>query len=107
MTIATSAMNVPLRCQAPDNVDLETAAVLFSSLSNPIRLGVLLRLLKREWSVNELANDLGLSQSALSQHLAKLKASRVVRTRRDRQTVFYHCNNETVVRLLTEIGLKL
>ncbi len=46
-----------------DNVEaLEKAAVVFTSLSNRIRLSVLLRLIEREWSVNELAADLGISQ---------------------------------------------
>lgn len=83
----------------------EKAAILFSSLSNTVRLGILTRLIIREWSVNELAADLKMSQSALSQHLAKLRQAGVVRARRDRQTIFYHCNEATVMRLLLEVGL--
>jgi len=84
---------------------LEKAAILFSSLSNTVRLGVLLRLIEREWSVNEIASDLEISQSALSQHLGKLRQAGIVRSRRDRQTVFYHCSDITVIRLLADAGL--
>lgn len=88
-----------------DFATLDKAAFVFSSLSNPIRLGVLLRLIEREWSVNEMATDLEISQSALSQHLGKLRQAGIVRSRRDRQTIFYHCSNATIIRLLSEAGL--
>ena len=84
---------------------LEKAADVFSHLSNPSRLNVLLRVIEREWSVNELSADLGVSQSALSQHLGKLRQARIVRGRRARQSVFYSCNDDLVLRLLAEVGL--
>ncbi|THV12515.1 ArsR/SmtB family transcription factor [Rhizobium rhizophilum] len=58
---------MPLHSRAEEKIALEKAAVVFSSLSNIVRLGVLLRLIKREWSVNELAADPEISQSARSQ----------------------------------------
>jgi ArsR family transcriptional regulator, virulence genes transcriptional regulator len=84
---------------------IDKAAALLASLANAVRLGAILRLTQREWSVNELAADLNISQSALSQHLGKLRNANVVRVRRDRQTVYYHCSDATVQRLLTELGL--
>ena len=93
-----------LRHQA-DRPALDRAATIFSSLSNTVRLSVLLRLVEREWSVNEMALDLQISQSALSQHLGKLRQAGIVRSRRDRQTVFYHCSDANVIRLLAEAGL--
>jgi DNA-binding transcriptional ArsR family regulator len=47
-----------------------------------------------------LAIEVKLSQSALSQHLTKLKAANLVRTRRDAQTIFYSCDSEAVIRVL-------
>lgn len=91
--------------QRADHPSLEKAALVFSSLSNTIRLGILLRLIEREWSVNEMASDLRISQSALSQHLGKLRQAGIVRSRRDRQTVFYHCSDDNVMRLLIQAGL--
>lgn len=97
--------SMPLHRRAEEKVVLEKAASVFASLSNPVRLGVLLRLVKREWSVSELALDLEISQSALSQHLGKLRQAGIVRSRRNAQTVFYRCDNHTVIRLLAEAGL--
>lgn len=90
---------------ADNNTALETVAKVFTSLSNPTRLEVLLRIIKREWTVNELAADLHISQSALSQHLGKLRQAGIVRARRDRQFLFYCCDDELVLRLLAEAGL--
>lgn len=99
-----SRIIVPQRRQT-NSPSLEKAALVFLALSNTVRLGVLLRLIEREWSVNEMASDLQISQSALSQHLGKLRQAGIVRSRRDRQTVFYHCSDDTVIRLLTDAAL--
>lgn len=96
---------MPLHRRAEEKIALEKAAIVFSSLSNAVRLGVLVRLIKREWSVNELASDLEIGQSALSQHLGKLRQAGIVRSRRNAQTMFYRCDNHTVIRLLAEAGL--
>ena len=65
------------------------ACQLLKAMSNERRLIVLCHLLKGEHSVNELCKLVGLSQSALSQHLAKLRRDRVVKTRRAAQTIYY------------------
>ena len=59
-------------------------------LSNANRLLILCHLLDGEQSVSTLQAHLTLSQSALSQHLSKLRDIGMVATRRDRQTIFYH-----------------
>lgn len=66
------------------------AAALLKALSNESRLLVLCHLAESgELSVGELVERVGLSQSALSQHLAKLREERLVATRKEAQTVFY------------------
>lgn len=65
------------------------AARLMRTLSNPHRLLVLCVLSEREHSVTELNERIDLSQSALSQHLAVLREERLVRTRREAQTIYY------------------
>ncbi len=65
------------------------AARLLKSLANPHRLLVLCMLGDGEMSVGGLNERIPLSQSALSQHLAKLRADGLVETRREAQTVFY------------------
>jgi len=66
-----------------------SAAELLKALANPHRLQVLCVLGEGELSVGELNSRIPLSQSALSQHLAVLRADDLVRTRRESQTIFY------------------
>jgi DNA-binding transcriptional ArsR family regulator len=65
------------------------AADFLKVLANDRRLMVLCELLKGERTVGELETVVGLSQSALSQHLARLRRSRLVKTRRESQTIYY------------------
>lgn len=104
MTVVAMKLE-PQSRQTDRSAALENAAKVFTSLSNTIRLEVLLRIVKREWTVNELAADLQISQSALSQHLAKLRQAGIVRSRRDRQSIFYRCDDYLVLQLLAEAGL--
>lgn len=67
----------------------EEAALLMKQLSSPVRLMILCALDNEELSVNELNDKVALSQSALSQHLAKLRASGLVSTRKHKQSVYY------------------
>ena len=53
-----------------------------------------------EMSVGAIAQKISLSQSALSQHLAKLRKFKEVDTRRDRQTIYYSCKSDAVSTLL-------
>lgn len=75
-------------------------ARLLTNLSNAARLEILEIISERETPVNELAQRLVMSQSAVSQHLAKLRADGLVTTRRDAQTVYYRCANPGVQRVL-------
>jgi DNA-binding transcriptional ArsR family regulator len=65
-------------------------ADLFGALSNPHRVRILEELRSGEIDVNGLQIALGLSQSAVSQHLAVLRAHRLVAERRDGRHVYYH-----------------
>lgn len=89
---------------ADDGSSLRVAANTFASLSNAVRLAILLRVIEREWSVNELAVELKISHSALCQHLRKLRQARVVKACRDMQLVFCRCKDDLVLRLLAEAG---
>lgn len=51
-------------------------------------------------SVGELCSKMGMSQSAMSQHLAKLRSDGLVNTRREAQTIYYSCANPGVQRVL-------
>lgn len=67
----------------------ELASRLLKSLANERRLLILCHLIQGEKSVGELEKLVGLSQSALSQHLARLRKELLVDTRREAQTIFY------------------
>lgn len=67
----------------------QEATTLLRAMASEHRLMVLCSLAAGELSVSELLERVPLAQSALSQHLAVLRRERLVRTRREGQTVFY------------------
>lgn len=78
----------------------EATARLLRVLGNPQRLLVLCRLLKAgESSAGELARRLGLSASALSQHLSRMREESLVLQRREGRTLYYRINEQLDVRL--------
>ncbi|WP_257168696.1 helix-turn-helix transcriptional regulator [Bradyrhizobium sp. SRS-191] len=78
----------------------EEAARLLSAMANPKRLMVLCNLIEGERSVGELAEQVGLRQTALSQHLAMMRALDLVATRRDGQTIYYSLASDEVREVL-------
>lgn len=77
------------------------AAGFLKLIANENRLLILCRLaVARELSVNDLVEAVGLSQSALSQHLAKMREDGLLATRREAQTVFYRIADPNAARLL-------
>lgn len=77
------------------------AATILRILANDRRLMVLCQLVRSgECSVTELEQVSGISQSALSQHLAKMRHHGVVKARRSAQTVFYSVASPNVMALL-------
>jgi len=74
----------------------EKKAELLLVMANAHRLRMLQTLTEREVAVNDLADIIGISQSALSQHLAKLRTKDLVKTRRDAQTIYYSVNSDKV-----------
>ncbi len=76
------------------------AAQLLKVLGNEQRLHILCNLLERPLPVGELNDRLNLSQSALSQHLALLRAAGLVETRRESQSIFYSLPQGPVIRII-------
>ncbi len=74
--------------------NVHAASQLLKSLANPNRLMVLCHLTKDECTVGELEKLVGLSQSALSQHLARLREEGIVECRREAQSMFYSVKDE-------------
>lgn len=78
------------------------AAALLKALSNEHRLLILCHLIAdKEVTVGDLVARAGLSQSALSQHLAKLRAEGLVTFRREAQTLFYRVSDERAAAVLS------
>ena len=65
----------------------EEVSTTLAAMANPKRLLILCNLLDREMSVGDLSEKVQLGQSPLSQHLSKLRAWGLVRTRRDGQQI--------------------
>jgi ArsR family transcriptional regulator, virulence genes transcriptional regulator len=77
------------------------AAGLLKLLANENRLLILCQLsVNQEMSVGDIAGAVHLSQSALSQHLGKMREDGLLATRREAQTVFYRIADPNAARLL-------
>lgn len=91
--MATKSNGTVTSARAADMSRLEAnalrASALLKAMANPTRLMVLCQIADGEKSVGELEEAVGLSQSALSQHLAVLRTRRVVTARRVGQTIYY------------------
>ncbi|MCO5731162.1 metalloregulator ArsR/SmtB family transcription factor [Rhizobium sp. SSA_523] len=72
-------------------------------MANEKRLQILKIISEKEMGVGELAMQVGLSQSALSQHLAKLRADALVTARRESQTIYYSTQHVGVRRILSTL----
>ena len=76
------------------------ASELLKTLANPSRLMVLCNIVKQERTVSELEKLVGLNQSALSQHLSRLRHEGIVHCRREGQNAFYSLQDERARRVL-------
>jgi ArsR family transcriptional regulator, virulence genes transcriptional regulator len=80
------------------------ATRLLTALANEHRLAILCVLVEGERSVGALVDAVGLTQSALSQHLAKLRAANIVATRRDAQTIYYRLASAAAGRVMKTLA---
>lgn len=78
----------------------EDASQLLKIIANPHRLMILCTLIDGELSVGELNSRIDISQSTLSQHLAILRQSGHVQTRREAQTIYYSLHSREVELLM-------
>jgi DNA-binding transcriptional ArsR family regulator len=87
---------MPMDAVAELEEKAEYVAGRLALLSNPKRLLILCFLTQGEASVGAIQRAVGMGQSALSQHLARLREAEIVATRRDGQTIYYSlCDPET------------
>lgn len=87
-------------------INADQAARFLKLFASEQRLLILCQLVSnREMTVNDLAEAVGLSQSALSQHLSRLRADGLVTFRREAQTLHYRVADQKAVRLLKTLKL--
>ncbi len=78
----------------------ELAVILLKKMAHKDRLLILCHLTVGEISAGELSQRSLLSQSAFSQHLAILRSEKLVKTRKDAQTIYYSLANDSIVEIL-------
>ena len=83
------------------NFMIEGASKILKAIGNAKRLEIAFVLREGEMKVGDLEKRIGLSQSALSQHLAIMRAEGIVQTRRKAQTIYYSIRNEKVLKILS------
>lgn len=81
----------------------DQAVALLKAMANRHRLIILCCLQGQELSVGELNQKIGLSQSALSQHLALLRKDELVKTRKEAQTVYYSLSSPDVEAIISTL----
>ncbi len=82
------------------NLAVAMGSKMLKALGNAKRLEILYYLADKELNVGELEKMMDLSQSALSQHLAVLRAENIVKTRRQAQTIYYSLKSDKVMKIL-------
>jgi ArsR family transcriptional regulator, lead/cadmium/zinc/bismuth-responsive transcriptional repressor len=97
-------VKIALREASPED-ELQRLALIYKILGDPSRLKILMALRRNEMCVCDLAALTGISESAVSHQLRRLKDLALVRTRRDRQVIYYSLEDKHVV-LLLDIGLR-
>lgn len=96
-------MDADNRCgRHVDSDYVELAVEVFSMLADATRVRIVLALSDGELPVNDLAEQVGKSPAAVSQHLAKLRLARVVATRNEGTRVFYRLTNEHARQLVAD-----
>ena len=80
--------------------DIEQAAQAIKAIAHQLRLKILCVLGDREISVQDIVEQVGTSQSNISQHLAILRAKGVLATRKDANRVFYRIGDPRTLKLI-------
>ena len=81
--------SLELMTKVPEEKDLYILTEFFKMLGNPTRIHILLLLMEQEAKVSSLAEQLGMTQSAVSHQLSLLKSNKLVKRRRDGKMIFY------------------
>ncbi|MFL2552612.1 MAG: ArsR/SmtB family transcription factor [Gammaproteobacteria bacterium] len=80
--------------------DVETASRSLKAMSHPLRLMILCKLGEDEFSVQDIVDNVGTSQSNISQHLAILRDKGILSARKDANKVFYKVTDFKTLKLI-------
>ncbi len=83
--------------------DQASASALLDSIASPVRLEILRMLMEGDMAVTKIAASLNMSQSAISQHLRRLRDGAVVQTRREAQMIFYSLPDDSCIPTLLAV----
>lgn len=88
--------------QMPDEDTLFDLAELFKIFGDSSRIKILFALLQQELTVTSVAENLGMTQSAVSHQLRILKTNKLVKFRREGKNLFYSLSDNHVVSILNQ-----
>jgi ArsR family transcriptional regulator len=80
--------------------DVETASRSLKAMSHPLRLMILCKLGEQEFSVQDIVDNVGTSQSNISQHLAILRDKGILSARKSANKVFYKISDLKTLQLI-------
>ena len=104
MNVPNNAMEAEKLARFTELHDMAAnACELLKAMANEWRLMILCQLSEGERTVSELQNLLGLSQSALSQHLAILRREKIIRARKHAQSVSYSLTGDEATRVMESL----
>ena len=83
-----------------DDRDIERASRSLKAMSHPLRLKILCTLGEQEFSVQEIVDHVGTSQSNISQHLAILRDKGILASRKDANRVYYRVSDSRTLQLV-------
>lgn len=86
-------MNINIEKNADKIVDMSD---FFKALSDPTRLKIVLTISKGEICVNDIANSIGMTKSAVSHQLSYLKKLRLIKSRKEGKEVYYSLDDDHV-----------
>ena len=84
-----------------DDEDIERASRSLKAMSHPLRLKILCTLGDQEVSVQEIVEQVGTSQSNISQHLAILRDKGILASRKDANRVYYRVSDSRTLQLIS------
>ena len=91
-----------LKNRMPSQQEMEAAAELFKVFGDSTRIRILYALFEAELCVGDMAQLLGLSQTAVSHQLRVLKTNKLVRCRREGKSIFYSLADDHVRRIINQ-----